>query len=230
MDINDDKNPLEIAFIRLSEDWEYEFSQVIENKTRTEFDTDLKALACMLIAIEHTSYLSRTCQGLIYKCEELCDRRGWDDKLPWTMASDAFNDELYHANVGIDAVITNLDHGNSIMRLWAMEIAWLIRDQIPVEIASQKLFDNVASTLMYVDQAWGLASSLFTDEDDFYQAAENYKPEERYQAQYNDRLQEFKKSTLLCYQVCFWKLESECRKLIQQALERPKQKSLALKR
>ena len=192
-------------------------------------ETDLKALAAMLIAVEEPQSLSSTCQECIYSCYELNQRRNnsWDDTLPWRIADDALNNILSTGS-GLPLVIDNLNHGKSILRLWTMEIAWLMRERIHVDEASPKLFDNVASTILYVENAWGLASSLFSDSGDFYQAAENYKPREEYQDQYQDRLRLFKEEASLNFQAYFWKLEAKCRKYIQEAVGGMKQVKLDL--
>ena len=192
-------------------------------------ETDLKALAAMLITVEQPQSLSSTCRERIHSCHELIQqrKRSWVDALPWTIADDALNNILYTGS-GIELLINNLNHGTSILRLWTMEIAWLVREQLHVDKASLKLFDNVASTLLYVKDAWGLASSLFATSEEFYQTANNYKPREEYQDQYQERLQLFNEQAPLNFQAYFWKHESKCRKYIQEAVGGTKQAKLDL--
>ena len=221
------KNSLEVAFLRLSGDWLDEFGRL--NSGPPSQETDLKALAAMLISVEQPQSLSSTCRERIHSCHELLQQRKrlWDDALPWTIAGDALNNILYTGS-GIELLINNLNHGTSFLRLWTMEIAWLMREQIQVDKTSLKLFDNVASTLLYVEDAWGLVSSLFADSEEFYQEADNYKPREEYQDQYQDRLQLFKKQAPLNFQAYFWRLEAKCRKYIQEAVGGTKQAKLDL--
>ena len=131
---------------------------------------------------------------------------------------------------GIQVVIYNLNNGKSDLCLWTMEIAWLVREWIHADEASPKLFNNVASTLGYIGEARGLASSLFSDTEDFYQAAEHYEPKDHFQDQYQERLQILKEDGPLYWQAYFWKVEAECRKRIQQAIEGPKQTLLELEK
>ena len=218
---------MEAAFLRLSGDWLDEFARLKSGPPSHE--TDLKALAAMLISVEQPQSLSSACRERIHSCHELIQQRKrlWHDALPWTIADDALNNILYTGS-GIELLINNLNHGMSILRLWTMEIAWLLREQIQVDKASLKLFDNVASTLLYVEDAWGLVSSLFTDSEGFHHAAENYKPREDYQEQYQDRLRLLKEEAPLNFQAYFWKLEANCRKYIQEAIVDTKQVKLDL--
>ena len=222
------KNALETAFLRLSEFWRDEFGRLSGGPPK--YETDLKALAAMLIAVECPQCLSSTCFEHIRRCNELSQQRisSWDDTLPWMIADDAFNNVL-NTGAGIHVLINNLNHGKSDLRLWTMEIAWVIRKWLHVDEALPKLFDNVASTIFHAGNAWGLASSLFSDTKDFYQAAEQYKPEDNLQDQYQERLRLFKENDPLYWQAYFWKVEAECRRCIQEAICGSKQVILDLK-
>lgn len=216
------QDPLDIAFLRLSQEWEREFAKLAPNRPPRR-EMDLRALSSMLIAVEHVHSLSNESVGQIAVCLKAAAQRPlpWVDSLPWQIAQDAVDGRI-QTGLGIDFTMENLTHDRSALRIWAMEVAWLVRNHLDRNTTLPLLLQNVANTLAGVDRAWGLAGSLFEDAEQLFWAAEDWTPED-YHDQYSDRLQQLKKYSLVISQAPFWKLEAKCRKLIIRPLAAPKQ-------
>ena len=217
------QSPHEQTFLELSERWLSEFAKLgrVETPRRS---TDLDALAAMLIAVEVPDRLSARAHDRTLECLSLASNRlvPWVDQLPWGIARDHLTDTLGTDDKWEDALTiaaNSLTESNSALRKWAMEIAWFVRFRIPREEAIQSLLENVATTLAYTSDAWGLVSTLFPDVDSFYQAADGFEPED-FQKQYRNRIEFFKKVYPVHWQSSFWKLEANMRKNIQLHTER----------
>jgi hypothetical protein len=133
------------------------------------------------------------------------------DQMPWRLAS------VRYAGMGAPAavreLVCNLDHANSSARLWMMEVAWMVRSALPRDDASARLLENVASTLIGVEMAWGLAGQLFDTEEEFLWRADSFVPTD-FAAQYADRLAVLRVQPLIQTQAHFWWLEGRCWQLI----------------
>lgn len=95
-----------------------------------------------------------------------------------------------------------------------MELAWMVRTWIQGEMARGKLLENLAGTLAGVTMAWGLLASLLESEEEFYLAADAWKPKD-FAEQYASRCREFKERGVLACQSESWRLEAQCRQLIE---------------
>ncbi|NBB78617.1 MAG: hypothetical protein GVY36_04125 [Verrucomicrobia bacterium] len=190
-------------------------------------ETDLDGLAAMLIALEHSQSLSIKCFHTAEACLGEASKRmfPWIDSIPWHIVCDQLVSPLQlspsnHFDYAV--VVDHLDESRSALRLWALEIAWFVRNLLDSEEAAKKLFENVANTLANTAESWGLAASLFPDSESFYQAADTYLPED-FQDQYEDRKEFYQKLYPLSWQAHFWQLEAQLRRRIQLTIEGPAQ-------
>jgi len=127
----------EKAFIKLSKDWLDAYGQLGTTKSPSR-QTDLDALSAMLIAVEHSGRLSIKCFQAAKACSDLAQKRmlPWIDVFPWYIACDHMVSKL---NLGEEhsmdygVVSDHLDESRSALRIWAMEIAWLVREKLPAD-------------------------------------------------------------------------------------------------
>ncbi len=138
----------------------------------------------------------------------------WLDQLPWLLGHGSCKGASDH--VAIRQLVGNLNHGNSSIRIWMMEVAWIIRSVLPCEEVIPVLLENAASTLTGVDMAWGLAESLCKSREEFLLRATSFAPAD-FTAQYVDRVVELRNWSSRRAQANFWCLESRCRQLISEA-------------
>lgn len=213
----------ERAFLALSTKWFSSFKKIEKFET-PERETDLVALASLLIAAEFPDRLSINAFIVASENSILASKRPapWVDRLPWAIARDYIADELGIEEGwedGLFVVANSLNESNSALRNWAMEVAWFVRLRIPREEAIQNLLENVATTLAYTTDAWGLASGMFPDKESFYQAVDAYQPDDFCQ-QYAERVAFFKKVYPTNWQAPFWRLEAQVREKIQRVIEK----------
>jgi hypothetical protein len=101
-----------------------------------------------------------------------------------------------------------------------MEIAWFVCHWLnPVE-AGVRLLENLGDTLAGPFMAAGLAARLFEDSKQFFDFARQFDRVDR-KEQYRKRLQYVEENGILTVQAHFWKLESECRTMIEKSLFNP---------
>jgi len=220
------ETPHEAAFIALTDRWRCAYSRLEKMKAPSR-ETDLDALAAMLISIEHSSRLSLKCFRAAEACISLASVRmfPWIDSFPWIIACDRMAESLQLGQKNLfdyEILVDHLDEPNSALRLWALEIGWFVRELLPPEQASAKLFLNVANTIAHTTDSWGLAATLFADKEDFYEAADEFDPED-FKEQYAERIAFYKKIYPLNWQAHFWQLEAQLRRRIQQTIEGPEQ-------
>lgn len=149
-------------------------------------DLDDLALACLLLAHEHGPRSPKRITLALSSCLSAVRTRFWGDQLPWRLALDICLDNP-DQQTGLNQLIANLDHGNSSIRLWMMEIAWLVRERLDPDEAVHKLLNNVANTLGSWDAAVGLCAAIHREEGYFWISAEGHEPED-YTEQYLERL------------------------------------------
>lgn len=149
-------------------------------------ESDDLALACLLLAHEHgTRSPDRTTLAL-ESCLAAVSTRFWGDQLPWRVALEfcRHNPSWRHS---VGELTANLDHHNSSIRYWMLEIAWLVRDRLEPDQAVPKLLNNVADTLLGWEAAAGLCAALHQDEGLFWISADAHKPQ-NHPEQYRQRL------------------------------------------
>lgn len=97
-----------------------------------------------------------------------------------------------------------------------MELAWMVHPWLARESALPLLLENVASTLLGVEMAWGLTRALFDSKESFHAAAESWQPRD-FAEQYAKRMVLFRDSGRLAAQASFWHAEAVCRRLIAES-------------
>lgn len=201
--------------MRLARAWRVEINGVAPGRALPRRADEI-ALAALLLAFEHgpgfTPAAWREAEENSGQCAHVL--APWMDRLPWRLAPVQFTEVARQS--AVRELVCNLDHGNSSARIWMMEVAWMVRSVLPRDDASDRLLENVASTLMGVDMAWGLAGGLFETEEEFRLRANSFPPSD-FAGQYADRLAVLQGQPLLQTQAHFWWVESRCRRLIAEA-------------
>jgi hypothetical protein len=203
----------ERAFIRLAQRWHEGFSAVDRDGPPPRAVDEL-ALAALLLAREHGAVFTEVAWQHARSNIEIAEMRKvpWMDRLSWRLVTAARLMEPGRS-WEFDELRCNLNHHNSALRIWTMELAWMVRPWLDYESALPLLLGNVAGTLSGVEMSWGLAGTLFPSAEDFHSVAEFWQPEE-FAAQYADRIVILKERGLLAMQAGFWKTEALCRRRI----------------
>lgn len=178
----------ERAFIELSRAW-LTAAKKTPNDAALPRDADIKALSCIMLSVEWGKSFTEVARSQMESnryAAEIRRKLSWADELPWKLCS---NSNLVNpmASEAFYQLHANLDHHNSSIRGWMMEMAWCSFPFLNSEYALDKLFKNIADTLGGVDLAVGLASRFFSNTDDFMTAAQAFKPTD-FEDQYQDRL------------------------------------------
>ena len=207
----------ERAFLVLSRDW-LATAKVTPNDRPMPRDADLKTLACVLLSVEWGKSFTEVAWSQIdVNRATAANRRqpSWADELPWRICCDAG-----HTYAGftapVDVLTLNLDHHNSSIRCWMLEIAWVAFPLLNSKTALEKLYKNIADTLGGVDLAMGLAARFFGNKNDFLADAKAYQPND-YKDQYQDRINLIEENGFRIFQASMWKTEAFCRKKIEEA-------------
>jgi hypothetical protein len=221
----DPLSPLETEFLRLNREWCSDLG-AIDPRHCPKRDTDLKALAALMIASECPGQLT----AFAYDAADLAINAAahrpdsWLDTTVWSIAQDFMNGSPY---CNTPRLVLNLDNGCSAIRIWMMEIGWISRRLLDRVEIFPRLMNNVAGTLLGCDMAWGLAAELFETHDRFFFDTEMFEPSD-FQAQYRDRIRTFRQAGVAAAQLEFRQLESECRLKIRVPLEPPPDPQLCL--
>lgn len=221
----------ERAFVRLATRWHAELPD--DPDCAPARSTDLLALSCLQLAVDYGPLMSDTARSWMATNGKAARQRGgesWIDSLPWGLCEIARTDEdpyytfdILSSSRAIVRLVCNLSHDNSSIRNWLMEIGWIMRSSLPTD-ALEFLFRNLADKLSGQVSAMGLAAALIPDEALFWRMAdEMFDPPPEFEEQYRKRLVLVKEIGVLRMQAPFWKLESECRAIIEDAVlgERP---------
>ena len=141
----------------------------------------------------------------------------WFDELPWRLCSASMASPSDSRPVK-ELLTLNLDHHNSSIRSWMMEIGWIARSWLDANEAIPRLLANLADTLVGPFMAAGLAAALTPTEDEFWTLARCFEPRSGFEEQYRERLKYIEEHGVLAVQARFWKLEAQCRKAIADAI------------
>jgi hypothetical protein len=211
--------PANAVFLDLAHQWKASY-QMLDKYASPARETDMHALAAMLVALENPRRLSGECLQLATACEELGAKRyyPWVDSTPWRISLEAMGD-WSDGQMSVDVLCDHLDASRSALRGWALEVAWFVRTKLETSEALPKLLGNVADTLAFVAESWGLAGALFENEASFKLEAGCFEPES-YADQYEQRREHFTKLGVLACQAHFWKLEAKCREMISDSMRR----------
>jgi len=143
------------------------------------------------------------------------------DLLVWELAQSLVEDFTGLGEAGV-FLAESLAHGNSVQRMFAMEIAWIVRRKVPREACLEALFLNVADNLVWVDESVALARALFETPEEFWSAAEKYSPPAVWADQYVDRLQRWKRGTgVEIWDREFLRMELEARQVLNREIFGP---------
>jgi len=212
--------PAERVFIQLSRRWHESFATTEPAHAPTRFVDEL-ALASVLLAREHGASFTNVAWQQVEANIALAGKRSvsWIDRLPWRLAAASRLMAPYQSRE-FQELECNLNHHNSALRIWTMELAWMVSPWLQRDSAIPLLLQNVAGTLVGVEMAWGLAGALFDSTESFYVEAESWQPED-FTEQYAERVMWFREKGLLATQACFWKMETACRRLIADSAMTP---------
>lgn len=179
----------ERAFLALGREWANQARNTQEGYPLPRRADEL-ALACLLLTVEWGAESTNVARQQMELVRELAATRrdvSWMDALSWRLCECANCEPPLCDLEAVLELTANLDHHNSSIRQWMMELGWFVADWLnPVE-ASARLLKNVADTLMGPLMAAGLASRLFEDADSFMAYARDFKPPETFAEQYGDR-------------------------------------------
>ncbi len=215
-----DPKPLiaERVFLALAREWAVQARNTQEGHALPRSADEL-ALACLLLAVEWGSVFTNVGQQQMeINREQAAMRRdvSWMDELSWKLCQCAAHAPPLSELDAVQELTANLDHHNSAIRCWIMELSWFAAPWLnPVE-ASVRLLKNLADTLLGVSMAAGLAARLFKDAESFMAYARDFQPPATFEDQYADRLRMVEELGVLGCQASFWRMEAECRKLIEQ--------------
>jgi len=208
----------ERAFLVLARDWHSRFSGCL-NGGAPPRNIDLTALAALLLAVERGAEFTEVAErqiGINFLLPESRGAAAWIDQLPWRLARAAALAKPWR-DQELGFLIANLNHHNSALRIWTMEVAWICRAWLDQDEASPPLFENVASTLSGVSRAWGLARALYATNAELVEAARGWIPGE-FGDQYEVRLERLCADPFST-QAPYWHLESLLRQRIFELME-----------
>ncbi len=139
----------------------------------------------------------------------------WLDELLWSLCTVPRFPTPAHSRP-VKCLVGNLDHHKSDIRVWCLELGWMVKSWLPFEESVQPLLKNLADTIIGALMAAGLAAALFDDDKAFFAYAQAFTPESPFENQYSERLVEAKNQSIIIVQGEFWQLESACRKIIEE--------------
>jgi hypothetical protein len=178
-------------------------------------ELDDLTLACLLMAFEWGASSPAETTNALNECMQKAGNRFWFDRLPWQLAIDFCTQEHRGANF-LDELTASFDHHNSSIRMWMFDVGWCVRQALnPVE-AVPRLMKNVADTLGHWDASLGLCRSFFPTDEAFWQAANEFQPEDLAD-QYRQRMELTHKEGLRFFQRHFERRELRVRQLINQS-------------
>jgi hypothetical protein len=151
----------ERGFIQLARQWNEAFTAVIHEHPPPHVVDEL-ALTAILLSREHGASFTDIAWRQAEANIALAESRtvSWIDCLPWRLAASARLLEPGEGS-GFKDLVSNLNHHNSSLRIWTMELGWMLRPLLKCDTALPPLLENVAGTLAGVEMAWGLAGALF---------------------------------------------------------------------
>lgn len=171
---------------------------------------DELGLACLLLAVEWGSEFTNVAQQMESNRVQAAMRRdvSWMDELSWKLCQCAACEPPLSELDAVQELTANLDHHNSAIRCWMLELGWFTATWLnPVE-ASVRLLKNLADTLIGPLMAAGLAARLFKDTDSFMAFAHDFQPPATFEDQYADRLRIVEEQGIISCQAPFWRTEA----------------------
>ncbi len=209
----------EQVFETLARQWQAEYECQESPRKLTNNMGDL-ALTCVLLSVEWGRLFSPAAFDQMTRNKEIAaahSQVSWMNELPWALCLSARSPAAPAKRHSVMDLTCNLDHHNSAIRCWMLQIAWFAAPWMnPVE-AVVRLLNNFAGTLVWPYESYGLAARFFDDSEERLQTfADGFKPQ-NFEDQYRRRLEDVKKHGLTELQAPFWQTEAICRKKIEQA-------------
>lgn len=210
----------ERAFLALAREWRTLVVNALVGPPPPRRSEEL-ALASLLLSVEWAAQFSPL---VVRECEENAKvaaslaSRGWYNRLPWRLCGELVTGgpDLAGA-LSLNELTVNLNHQDSAIREWMLEIAWIVRDHLPVERATHLLLTNVADKLAGVNMSAGLALALYPSVESFEAVAQAFTLED-FAEQYRHRLDAYREVGWKATQRYLWELESSCRKIAGSAV------------
>ncbi len=211
--------PAERAFLILAGRW-HERAQAAVTDRMLPSDADILALSCLRLAVEWGSEFTDRVDRQSQVNRVLLEDRGsaaWIDQLPWDLCR-ASSQPAPSESGWVELLVESLDHHNSSIRRWMMELGWTAHRWLDPQESNPRLLKNVADTLGFAVLAVGLAAKLSRSDDEFWTQAEAFAPPSGFEDQYQTRLDYAREHGILCTQAALLTREAECRRIIGEAV------------
>ena len=211
--------PAEHAFLILASRW-HELAQAAGTDRMLPSDADILALSCLRLAVEWGSEFTDRVDRQSQVNRVLLEDRGsasWIDQLPWDLCRASIQPAPSESG-WVELLVESLDHHNSSIRRWMMELGWTAHRWLDPQESNPRLLKNVADTLGFAVLAVGLAAKLSRSDDEFWTQAEDFAPPSGFEDQYQTRLDYAREHSILCTQAAFLTREAECRRIIGEAV------------
>ena len=153
----------ERAFLVLAGKWR-EQVQSVSSDAMLPRDADTLALSCLTLAVEWGSDFTVQAEREIEANTELLEGRegrgvAWLERLVWDLCLTS-NLPAPSESEAVKRLTRYLDHPNSSIRHWMMELGWTAHRWLAVEESTAPLLKNLADTLGSALMAAGLAAKL----------------------------------------------------------------------
>lgn len=175
-------------------------------------EMEAASFAAMLVCAEHRDHITLDHEPRITQCCDAMESRfyGHYDLLPWALAS-----KLLRPTPEVTGLLTrSMAHGHSSIRVYTIQLAWLVRDRLVRRRCMPLLLKNVADTLGGWMASLGLCAALYPTADEFWAAADDFVLDADYANQYERRLAHVRESGLLATQASLLEVEARTRKTI----------------
>jgi hypothetical protein len=217
------KSPLptvaERAFLALGRKWQAEVEKAPSYSALSR-NADVLALSCLLLAVEwgrkFTDVARRYMEANQLAAGKRCEV-SWMDKLPWKLCI-AANCMAPPRADAVQELTVNLDHHNSTLRIWCMEMGWVCRQWLDKTKVMPLLLKNVAASLRGIHHAMGLAYALCDTDEEFEGFIKTFElPADLadFNGQFRERIKTFRDEGFYMFQSGLWDMEAQCRQLIE---------------
>jgi len=212
----------EVAFILLARQWNEEFSAIPDDTTPIPESIDRLALSCLLLNVEWGHEFTGSVREVSEKNREAAAEAyrhlWWETELTWRLCNLSILMDLPSDTKEVMTLTANLNHQISSIRLWMLNIGWIVRPWLDTEETVPILLKNLADALAHSLMSAGLAAALTPTIDEFWSLAREFSPPKEFEDQYRYQLKYVEEYSIQQMQAHFWELETQCRKIISQAV------------